>query len=50
LSFPESRHSDQIDSVSQALAYEKFGYSLEYVQNLSKFVEALQRAQMWGFR
>jgi predicted phage terminase large subunit-like protein len=50
LSFPDSRHSDQVDSVSQALSYEKFGYSLEYVQNLSKFIEGLHRAQMWGFR
>jgi predicted phage terminase large subunit-like protein len=50
LSFPESRHSDQVDSVSQALANEKSRYSLEYVKNLSKFVEGLQRAQMWGFR
>jgi predicted phage terminase large subunit-like protein len=50
LSFPESRHSDQVDSVSQALANEKPRYSLEYVKNLSKFVEGLQRAQMWGFR
>jgi predicted phage terminase large subunit-like protein len=50
LSFPESRHSDQVDSVSQALANEKPRYSLEYVKNLSKFVQGLHRAQMWGFR
>jgi len=49
LSFPESRHSDQVDSVSQALA-RKPGYNLHILtENLSKLVDGLYMAQMRGF-
>jgi phage terminase large subunit-like protein len=29
LTFPQSRHDDQVDSISQALAYEFSGYTLD---------------------
>ena len=49
LSFPESRHSDQVDSVSQALS-RKPGYNLHiFTENLSNLVEGLYMAQMRGF-
>jgi predicted phage terminase large subunit-like protein len=32
LSFPQSRTSDQVDSISQALAYQHSGYTLAYVR------------------
>lgn len=50
LSFPESRHTDQVDSVSQALAYQGSGYNLDNLANLSSLVEGLYRAQIFGMR
>lgn len=50
LSFPESRHSDQVDSLSQALAYKKSGYNLDNLAEMGSLVEGLYRAQMWGMR
>jgi predicted phage terminase large subunit-like protein len=41
LSFPDSRHSDQVDSVSQALAYEGSGYTHVDAENYVKFLNAL---------
>ncbi len=32
LSFPQSKHSDQVDSISQALAYKGSGYTLAHVR------------------
>ena len=48
LSFPESRHSDQADSVSQALAFQGNGYNLDNIANLSKLIDGLYQAQVWG--
>jgi predicted phage terminase large subunit-like protein len=44
LSFPDSRYSDQVDSVSQALAHKKSGYSLENVDCLANLVGGLWMA------
>ncbi len=48
LSFPESRHSDQVDSVSQALAYEGSGYTLDNVEGLSNMVQNMYRGRIYG--
>ncbi|MGH9549523.1 MAG: phage terminase large subunit, partial [Terriglobales bacterium] len=32
LTFPQSKHDDQVDSISQALAYEFSGYTLDNVR------------------
>jgi predicted phage terminase large subunit-like protein len=48
LSFPESRHTDQVDSVSQALAYQGSGYTLDNLHHLANLVEGLHRARRWG--
>jgi predicted phage terminase large subunit-like protein len=50
LSFPESRHSDQVDSLSQALAHTKSGYNLENLANMTNFMEGLYVERMWGRR
>ena len=39
LSFPDSRHSDQVDSVSQALGYKPSGWTAESLANYNKFLE-----------
>ena len=31
LSFPQSKHDDQVDSLTQALNFELSGYTLDYV-------------------
>jgi predicted phage terminase large subunit-like protein len=41
LSFPESKYSDQVDSVSQALAYKPSGYDLETLKNLNSFLHEM---------
>jgi predicted phage terminase large subunit-like protein len=41
LSFPESKYSDQVDSVSQALAYKHSGYDLEGLQRLNSVLYEL---------
>jgi predicted phage terminase large subunit-like protein len=50
LSFPDSRNSDQVDSVSQALAYERSGYTPMNVENFSKLLNAMCMAHGWRFR
>jgi predicted phage terminase large subunit-like protein len=32
LTFPQSKHDDQVDSITQALSYEMSGYTLDYVR------------------
>jgi predicted phage terminase large subunit-like protein len=47
LSFPESRHSDQVDSVSQALAFKPKDYwSEESLKGLERFVNGLAFARL----
>ena len=41
LSFPDSRHSDQVDSISQALGYKPSGWTVESLANYNKFMEGL---------
>ena len=41
LSFPDSRHSDQVDSISQALGYKPSGWTAESLVNYNKFLEGL---------
>jgi predicted phage terminase large subunit-like protein len=41
LSFPESKYSDQVDSVSQALAYKLSGYDVEGLDHLNSFLSGL---------
>jgi predicted phage terminase large subunit-like protein len=50
LSFPDSRYADQVDSVSQALAHKKSGYSLENIDHLSNLVSGLWMANAWRLR
>jgi predicted phage terminase large subunit-like protein len=47
LSFPESKYSDQVDSVSQALAYKPSGYDVESLQNLNSFLRDLVLYRRW---
>jgi predicted phage terminase large subunit-like protein len=47
LSFPESRHSDQVDSVSQALAFKpNYDWSEESLEGLERFVNGLAFARL----
>ena len=41
LSFPESKYSDQVDSVSQALAYKHSGFDVESLERLNSFLHDL---------
>jgi phage terminase large subunit-like protein len=41
-SFPASRHDDQVDSISQALAHEiSYGWNENNLRNLERFVAGL---------
>jgi predicted phage terminase large subunit-like protein len=48
--FPGSRHDDQIDSISQALAYEitKYGWTDKSLEGLAKFSEAMAFDSYFG--
>ena len=48
LSFPDSRHSDQVDSISQALGYKPSGWTAESLANYNKFMEGLVFARLAG--
>jgi predicted phage terminase large subunit-like protein len=48
LSFPDSRHSDQVDSMSQALGYKPSGWTAESLDNYNKFLEGLVFARLAG--
>jgi predicted phage terminase large subunit-like protein len=48
--FPNGRHDDQVDSISQALAHpiEELYREAKYVEGFSKFVEGLAMDRYWG--
>jgi predicted phage terminase large subunit-like protein len=48
LSFPDSRHSDQVDSISQALAFKPSGWTIESLDNYNKFLEGFILARLAG--
>jgi predicted phage terminase large subunit-like protein len=48
LSFPDSRHSDQVDSISQALGYKPSGWTDESLANYNTFLEGLVLARLTG--
>ncbi|MDP2410277.1 MAG: phage terminase large subunit [Pseudolabrys sp.] len=49
LSFPESTHTDQVDSVSQALAFDApGGYSAESIRGLESLVNGMYMGRLFG--
>jgi phage terminase large subunit-like protein len=48
--FPMGRYDDQVDSISQALAYEfpRDEWTAKHNENFGKFVNALAMDQFWG--
>jgi predicted phage terminase large subunit-like protein len=48
LSFPDCRHSDQVDSMSQALGFKPSGWTPESLGNYNKFLEGLVFARLTG--
>jgi hypothetical protein len=49
-SFPNGRHDDQVDSISQALAHElpQDEWTAKHIENFGKFVNGLVMDQFWG--
>jgi predicted phage terminase large subunit-like protein len=49
-SFPNGKHDDQVDSISQALAHEisRVEWTAKHFENFAKFGEGLAMDQLWG--
>jgi predicted phage terminase large subunit-like protein len=48
--FPNGKHDDQVDSISQALAHEipRAEWTAQHSENFRKFAEGLAMDQFWG--